>query len=62
MIKAFERDDDWTAAFRESDINPDFYVYRQRTYAERLPWDFIKHAVPKKRLWDEYQKALGEKE
>jgi len=59
LIKAFERDGDWTAAFRESDINPDFYVYRHRTYEERLPWDFIRHAVSKKRLWEEYQKALG---
>jgi hypothetical protein len=42
------------------DVNPDFYVYRRRTFAEILPWDFIDHGIKKEFLWSEYQEALKE--
>jgi hypothetical protein len=41
-------------------LNPDFYVYRPRTFEEILPWDFIDHGVKKEYLWKEYQEALKE--
>lgn len=50
---------DWKRAFREIDINPDFYVHRQRNYDEILPWDFIDHGITKEHLFTEYQKALS---
>ncbi len=51
---------DWSQAFRETDINPDFYVYRKRDLDEIFPWDFIDHGIPKERLREEYVKAMKE--
>ncbi len=51
---------DWRQAFRETDINPDFYVYRKRDLDEIFPWDFIDHGIPKERLREEYVKAMKE--
>jgi hypothetical protein len=50
----------WSQAFRETDINPDFYVYRARDLNEIFPWDFIDHGIPKERLREEYVKAMKE--
>ena len=50
----------WSQAFRETDINPDFYVYRRRDLDEIFPWDFIDHGIPKERLREEYVKAMKE--
>jgi radical SAM family uncharacterized protein len=51
---------DWRQAFRETDINPDFYVYRKRDSDEIFPWDFIDHGIPKERLMEEYVRAMKE--
>jgi radical SAM superfamily enzyme YgiQ (UPF0313 family) len=48
----------WTKALKEVNVNPDFYVYRQKDLDEILPWDIIEVGVPKKHLLDEYRKAL----
>ncbi len=50
----------WSQAFRETDINPDFYVYRKRDLDEIFPWDFIDHGIPKERLKEEYVGAMEE--
>jgi radical SAM family uncharacterized protein len=50
----------WSQAYRSVDVNPDFFVYRRRTYDEVLPWDFIDHGIKKEYLWKEYQEALKE--
>lgn len=50
----------WAQAFRETSINPDFYVYRKRTFDEVFPWDFIDHGIPKERLKEEYLTAMKE--
>jgi radical SAM superfamily enzyme YgiQ (UPF0313 family) len=52
----------WTRAFRESPVNPDFFTLRKRRANELFPWDFIDHGLQKDYLWDEYQRALEEKE
>lgn len=52
---------DWRKAFRESAINPDFYVYRQRELSEILPWDFIDQGISKEKLISEYHQALIER-
>ena len=62
ILKAFEAGGDWGKVFRTSDINPDFYVYRERSKKEFFPWDFIGHKVTKAQLFREYQKALAEKQ
>lgn len=50
----------WPQAYRSVDLNPDFYVYRRRSFEEILPWDFIDHGLSKQFLWNEYQEALKE--
>jgi radical SAM superfamily enzyme YgiQ (UPF0313 family) len=53
---------DWMKAFRNSDLNPDFFVHRPRGLEEVLPWDFIDHGIRKEHLVKEYKLALKEKE
>lgn len=50
---------DWKRAFRQVNINPDFYVYRERDRHEFFPWDFIDHGLNKTRLWEQYEQAVG---
>lgn len=49
--------ENWSQALKEVNINPDFYVYRQKNIDEVLPWDFIDLGVTKKALISEYRKA-----
>jgi len=49
----------WMRALKDVNINPDFYVYRQKDLDEFLPWDIIKVGIPKKALVKEYKKALA---
>lgn len=53
---------DWMKAFRNSDLNPDFFVYRPKGLEELLPWDFIDHGIRKEHLIREYRLALEAKE
>ncbi len=55
-------DSNWTKAFRQSPVNPDFFTLRERGRDELFPWDFIDHGLKRDYLWEEYQKALEEKE
>ena len=52
----------WNRALRESPVNPDFFTLRERHPEELFPWDFIDHGLQKDYLWEEYQRALEEKE
>ena len=51
-------DGNWAKALKEVNINPDFYVYRQKQFNEILPWDIIDLGVSKKSLRRENEKAL----
>ena len=69
LIKAFEKGakfdgwseyfnmDIWNEAMDECNLDPDFYVYRDRSYEEVLPWDFIDIGVNRKYLERENEKA-----
>ena len=69
LIKAFEKGarfdgwtqyfnfDYWTEALNECNVDGDFYAYRERTYDEILPWDFIDIGVTRKYLERENEKA-----
>lgn len=48
----------WPKTFKESPVNPDFYVLRERSLDEEFPWDFIDHGINKSFLKQEYQRAL----
>jgi hypothetical protein len=39
-------------------INPNFYVHRERSYDELLPWDIIDSGVTKEFLISENNKAI----
>lgn len=69
LIKAFEKGarfdgwdqhfkfDAWMEAMRECNLTVDFYAYRERSYDEVLPWDFIDIGVNRKYLENENEKA-----
>ncbi len=48
----------WPKSFKESSINPDFFVYREHALSELLPWDFIDNGVKKSFLETEYKRAM----
>lgn len=47
----------WEKAFEECGVDGDFYAYRDRSYEEILPWDFIDTGVDKSFLIEENEKA-----
>jgi radical SAM family uncharacterized protein len=51
----------WPKTLKSSLINPDFYVLRERSLDELLPWDFIDHGIKKSFLKTEYKRALQSK-
>lgn len=51
----------WPKTFKSSPVNPDFYVYRERSLDELLPWDFIDHGIRKSFLKTEYKRAINGK-
>jgi hypothetical protein len=53
---------DWSKAFRHSEVNPGFFVYRPKGLDEILPWDFIDHGIRKEYLIKEYMLSLKEEE
>jgi radical SAM superfamily enzyme YgiQ (UPF0313 family) len=48
----------WAQALKEVNVNADFYVYRQKSFEEILPWDIIDLGTSKKSLIAECKKAL----
>lgn len=69
LIKAFEKGckfdgwseyfkfDAWLEALNECNVSGDFYAYRDRSYDEILPWDFIDIGVNRSYLEKENEKA-----
>ncbi|NLY20804.1 MAG: TIGR03960 family B12-binding radical SAM protein [Tissierellia bacterium] len=52
--------DKWIEAMEENDISFDFYNFRERSFDEILPWDFIDINVSKAYLQKEYENAIAE--
>ncbi|RLB11264.1 MAG: radical SAM protein [Deltaproteobacteria bacterium] len=59
LLLAHRFNGNWKKAFKYSEINPDFFVYRNRDFSEILPWDLIDHGIDKKYLEQENKKALS---
>ncbi|EGO87265.1 Fe-S oxidoreductase, partial [Clostridium botulinum C str. Stockholm] len=69
IIKAFEKGakfdgwgeyfnfETWQEALKECNVDGEFYAYRERSYDEVLPWDFIDVGVSKEFLIRENEKA-----
>ena len=62
LRKTHEYEGDFKRAFRDSELNTDFFVHRPKNLDELLPWDFIDHGLRKNFLIREYKLALKEKE
>ncbi|MDP2992353.1 MAG: radical SAM protein, partial [Deltaproteobacteria bacterium] len=58
FLEAALKTGSWKKAYKEVELNPDFFVSRERDRDELFPWDFIDHGLNKDYLWEEYQKAL----
>lgn len=61
LMNAVDNCGNWPKTFKESPLNADFYVLRERPIDEVLPWDFIDHSVTKNFLAKEYRRALQER-
>ena len=61
LYKCYELNGDWFKIFRETNINPEFYVYRERDFDEILPWDHIDSGIRKDYLVKEAKKSREEK-
>ena len=46
----------WKQAWQMAGVDPEV-IHREKCWEESLPWDFIQHTIPKKVLWNEYQRA-----
>jgi len=57
IIAASGKDGDWKSAFRENNLDMDFYAGRIRAEDELFPWDFIDTGIDKEYLWAERGRA-----
>jgi radical SAM superfamily enzyme YgiQ (UPF0313 family) len=59
LERATTGDGDLNAVFRETPVNPDFYVTRPRDDDELFPWDFIDLGVDRKKMLARYKTIIG---
>ncbi|TAL23844.1 MAG: radical SAM protein [Nitrospirae bacterium] len=59
VLERMLKTNDWQKACVDSNIAPDYYIFRKKDFQENLPWDFIDSGISKERLWEEYRKALS---
>jgi radical SAM superfamily enzyme YgiQ (UPF0313 family) len=59
VLKTMLIEEDWRRAAGEAEVDLDSYVFRQKTLAEDLPWDFIDAGVDKERLWNAFERGAG---
>jgi len=52
----------WDKAFNDTGLDPDFYLYRERSLNEVLPWEHVKTGVRHKFLKKELKKAQQREE
>jgi radical SAM superfamily enzyme YgiQ (UPF0313 family) len=57
LMAVHRLDGNWVKAFKDVNINPDFYVYRRKSFDEVLPWDIVDLGTSKKLLISECKKA-----
>jgi radical SAM family uncharacterized protein len=62
LMSVHQNGGQWQKVFRETSLNPDFFVSRTRDLDEIFPWDFIDHGVSKETLKREYLKAMDEED
>ena len=50
--------DRWRRILEKTGLDPAWYVERERSREETLPWDHLHPGVDRDFLWEEYRKAL----
>jgi radical SAM superfamily enzyme YgiQ (UPF0313 family) len=50
--------ENWARVFKESPVNADFFVAREREKDESFPWEVVRHGVSRGFLRREYERAL----
>ncbi|MES0445538.1 MAG: radical SAM protein, partial [Desulfobacterales bacterium] len=58
LLLANQNRGNWPKTLKASPVNSDFYVHRERSLNELLPWDFIDNGINKSFLKQEYKRAL----
>lgn len=58
LTLAHKNGGNWAKTFKESSLDSDLYIHRERSPDELLPWDFIDHGINKLFLAKEYQRAI----
>ncbi|MBW2332774.1 MAG: DUF2344 domain-containing protein, partial [Deltaproteobacteria bacterium] len=53
--------DIWKEALKRCNLDPDFYILREREHDEVLPWEHIHSGISKEFLLSEWQKAMDGK-
>jgi radical SAM family uncharacterized protein/radical SAM-linked protein len=54
--------DIWKKAFKTCNLDPDFYLLRERDHGEILPWEHINSGISREFLLSEWQKAIEGKQ
>lgn len=59
LLEAAHRNgENWAQIFKESPVNADFFVAREREKDEPFPWEVVRHGVSREFLRREYERAL----
>ena len=56
---ALQNDENWKAAMRQTPVNPDFYVLRERDENELFPWDILDYGIDKSSLFSRYKAIIS---
>jgi radical SAM superfamily enzyme YgiQ (UPF0313 family) len=56
---ALENNENWNAAMKQTPINPDFYVLRERDEHETFPWDILDYDIDTPHLYSRYRKIIS---
>jgi hypothetical protein len=59
LKRALENKGNWVKTVKAAPLDLDFYVARERSFDELLPWDFIEIGVRKAFLVREYERAMA---
>ncbi|UCE19968.1 MAG: radical SAM protein [Gemmatimonadota bacterium] len=47
----------WKRAWEQAKVEPEFFLHREKTFEEVLPWDVLDSGIEKRVLWNQYKKA-----
>jgi len=59
VLAGADPEPNWKRLFRDSSLNPDFFVYRERGREELFPWDFLDQGISKEGLYQEYLRGTA---